>query len=325
MDIVGGGKVHVYDPINEGPHAPGPQDEWQESVVLVWWDLKQKIGGYYRIGHEINTKGGPMIALWSNTVTPQGIHHKTAYLPLRDRDRSATGFGSGDDSLRFEYDGGCVWTLEDEDISAKLRVHDFHPSIDCYPKKGAISDFAPHHAEIAGRISGTLVAKGHRYEVDGLSFRDHGWGPRAWDTLLSHRWVSGVFGPEFSFCVLAWLASDDSMAKFGWIVRHDKVTYCKSIDILAYIETDGMCNRGGKLRLTLTTGEELEIDCEPLVPSLMSFHHGIACVDTLCRMKCGERIGIGDFETTHNSQQGKRRPKNLAGGILENGWHPARA
>jgi hypothetical protein len=323
MRVVGGGQVHVFDAIDEGPHKAGPQELWQESVVLVWWDLKQSIGGFYRIGHEVNHPDGPMVALWSNTVSPEGVFKKTAYLPLRPQDRIAKGFGSGDGSLRFEHDGDCVWTLEDQDISATLRVHDFHPGIDCYPKHGAISEFAPHHMEVAGRVSGQLTVKGKRYEVDGLGFRDHGWGARAWDALLSHRWLSGVFGADLSFCALSWQATDDSMAQFGWVVKHDQVIYAKQLDIVAYVECDAMTTRGGHLKMTLTTGEVVEVAFEAVARSIMSYHHDVACVDTLCKITSGERTGIGDFETTSNGQQGKRRPRNLARGIIENGWHPA--
>lgn len=325
MEVIGGGTVHVYEAKDEGPHTPAQVKNWQESVVLVWWDAKQGVGGYYRIGHEFQTMGSeqPMVALWSNTITPQGVHHKTLHLPLRDQDRSASGFGSGDDTAHFDYDGQCAWTIEDQDLSVKLRVHDFHPSIDCYPKKGAISDFAPHHMEVAGRVTGTVVVKGVRYEVDALGFRDHGWGLREWTQLLSHRWVSGVFGPELSFCMLCWLAADDSMATFGWIVQHDTVTYAKDIDILSYMDRDGVCNRGGKVSVTLTTGEKLVIEAEPVAPCIVSWHHGIACADTLCTMRIGDKVGIGDFETTNNTLAGKRRPKNLVRGVIDNGWHPA--
>jgi hypothetical protein len=323
MEIVGGGKVHVYEAVDEGPHASGPQELWQESVVLLWWDLKQGIGGFYRIGHETNHATGPMIALWSSTFSPQGHYKKTTYLPLREEDRLPNGFGSGEGTVRYTFDGQCVWTIEDEDISATLRVHDFHSSIDCYPKKGQLSEFAPHHMEVAGRVMGPLKIKGVEYQVDALCFRDHGWGERAWHTLLSHRWLAGVFGPQLSFCAISWHSIDDVLVQFGWIVRDDRIIYAKHLDIVAYVECDAMTTRGGHLRMTLTTGEELDIDFTPVAPSAMSFVHGIACVDTLSRITCGDKVGIANFETTHNGQGGKRKPAKLSRGFIENGWHSA--
>jgi hypothetical protein len=321
MEVIGGGSVHVYEPKDLGSHAPGPDPIWQESVVLLWWDLKQSIGGFYRIGHELKWPDGPKIALWSCTFTPEGTFKKTTYLPLRREDQSPTSFGSGDGTHRYDFDGDCVWTIADENISAKLRVHDFHASIDCYPKHGAISEFAPHHMEVAGSVTGTLTVKGKTYNVDALGFRDQGWGNRAWDTLLSHRWLAGVVSKDFSFCLLAWHTVDDSMAKFGWVVRGDTVTYTKELDIVAYVEPDALCIRGGHAHIVLTTGEVFDLEFEALAPCAVSYHHEIACVDTLTRVTCGDMVGIANFETTANHMQGKRRPKNLSRGIIENGWH----
>ena len=69
MQMVGGGKMHVYPPEDEGAHPHGTEPNWQESVVLVWWDLKQSIGGYLRIGHEPNHNGGEAV-IWTNFITP---------------------------------------------------------------------------------------------------------------------------------------------------------------------------------------------------------------------------------------------------------------
>jgi hypothetical protein len=75
--------------------------------------------------------------------------------------------------------------------------------------------------------------------------------------------------------------------------------------------------------MTLTTGEVLDIDFAPVAPSAMSFVHNIACVDTMSKITCGDLVGIANFETTHNGQQGTRRPIKLSRGFIENGWHPA--
>jgi len=77
---------------------------------------------------------------------------------------------------------------------------------------------------------------------------------------------------------------DPLILTFYFIVRDDKIIYAKHLDIVAYVECDAMTTRGGHLRMTLTTGEELDIDFTPVAPSAMSFVHGIACVDTLSRI-----------------------------------------
>ena len=292
-----------------------PRSYGRRAFFWFGGDVKQSIGGVYRIGHEINHKDGPKIALWNTTITPEGIYKRTDYLPMRPHDRTATHFGCGDDSCRYDYDGNCVWTIRATDLSVTLRVHDFHAGIDCYPKSGALSKFAPHHMEVAGRVTGRVEAKGKSYEVDGLSFRDHSWGERAWDTVLSHRWLPGVFGADLSFCALSWHAVDDSLVKFGWIVRHNEVIYAKDVDIVSYVECDGATVRGGRFSMTLTTGEVFDVDFEAIAPSVMLDLHGMACVETICRVRSGDKVGIADFETTHNIQHGTRRPKRLSRGF----------
>ena len=326
MKVVGGGSVQVWGPKDEGTHKPGPQELWQESVVLLWWDFEQGVGGYYRIGHETNLKDGPKIALWNNIITPDWVYKNTQYLPLRPQDRGETYYGSGDGELSYDFDGkNVVWTHSAPDIQGQLRVKDFHASIDCYPKKGQIAEFAPAHMEVAGTVSGELTVKGKSYKINGLAFRDHGWGERVWSTLLSHRWVAGVFGEDLSFVGLAWHAADDSMAQFGWVVRGDTVTYAKSLDIIALIEADALSCRGGTMKMTLTTDEVLDMRFEPLTPTIVSFHKGIACGDTLCRAYLGDRVGLADFEATNNIQSGSREPKNMLSGIAVNGWHPRKS
>ena len=53
--------------------------------------------------------------------------------------------------------------------------------------------------EASGRINGTVQIGGRHHEIDGLYHRDHSWGLRRWDTLRSHRWVAGAFGPDLAF------------------------------------------------------------------------------------------------------------------------------
>jgi hypothetical protein len=325
MEIIGGGKMHVYPPADETPHQPGAQENWQESVVLTFWDLKNSVGGYFRIGHEHNFNGG-QISLWSNVMTPEGVFHRADDVPLRAEDKSKNGFSADNGALRFEYDGQITWTVKEKDLTATLKVEDFHPAIDGYQRggKSQLGDYAPQHVEVACRVTGTITSKGKTYQVDGLGMRDHGWGVRTWDALLSHRWTVGTFDKDNSFCTVCFHAANDSMAKFGWVVRGDKIIYADKVDVVSYIECDGTSNRGGVTRMTLSTGEMFEAHFEPVTTSLMSWIHGTACMDTLCKVRWGDRIGAGQFESTANMQHGTRHPTVFDGGVGPSGWYPAK-
>ena len=323
MEIIGGGKMHVYPVADEYPHPPGSDTDWQEGYFLHFWDLQRSVGAFFRIGHEPNYKGGTL-ALWSWIVTPEGVFRHVDDLALQPGDVFKNGFSGGNGALRYEFDGKRIrWTVREPGVSADLIVEDFHPAVDGYLREGSVSEFSAQHVEVAVRVSGTMTTQGNTYAVDGMGTRDHGWGVRKWDYMLSHRWTVASFDRDNSFCALAMHTSADTFAKFGWVIRGDKVIYADKVDILAYIECDATSNRGGVTRMTLTTGEIFEAHFELIAPCMSSTIHGLVCIDTFARVRWGDRIGEGCFETSANIRRGTHLPAAYdAGTISTNGWHP---
>jgi hypothetical protein len=251
------------------------------------------------------------------------VFHRACEVPLRAEDLIDHGFSADHGALRFHFDGRCHWTVKEDGIDAALTLEDFHPAVDGYLKDGTsqVGGVGAHHVEVACRVTGTVDIKGQRFEVDGLGIRDRGWGVRDWASVRVHRWTVGVFDRDNSFCALTVLTSNDKLVKFGWVIRGDKVIYADKVDTVVHLAADGCTNRGGSTLMVLSTGERFEVHLEPLAPGLLSNHHTLACSDTLCRVRWGEKIGIGDFESTHNAHDGVRRLAVLDGGIVTDGWH----
>lgn len=324
MKIYGGGNMLVYPPLDEFPHTPGPEENWQESFVLIWYDLKQSVGGFFRLGHEPNAHGG-RIAVMCNIFSPQGIYHRSDDdIPLRPGDRFDSGFDSGDGMMRYEYDGkNITWTLNAPEFQGRLVVDSFVPATNGFVRDGQkVDSFHRHHVDAACGVTGTLTVKGASYSVDGLGIRDHGWGLRAWGGYLAHRWTLGVFDRDTSFVAVTRLTGDAPIVRTGWVIRGDTAIYADTVDIESIIGCDGASNRGGTVRMTLPTGEQFEARFEPLAPCLASWIHGIISFDTMSRVKWGSRTGFGVFETTANLQAGTRKPAMLDGALFENGWYP---
>jgi hypothetical protein len=324
LEIIGGSNIRVYAPKDEGSHPFGQEPWWQESVFLFWYDLKAGAGGMHRIGHEPHLRDGSVVLYNYFFTSDDAIYKNTQILPIRSDDRFANGFGGGP-SCRFEYDGRPIWTFDDEHASGRLEFEDHHPPIDLFPQNaGTVADdFAKNHLEASGRVTGRVTIGGKGFTIDAVGFRDHSWGVRVWPSLLTHRWVAGVFGPSHSFCALSWLGEDGTLRKFGFLIRGEKVIYANDVDIVTAIEVDGVTHRGGKVRMALANGELAEVTVEPLAKGILSFHHNVAMFDMLCRATMGEHVGICDFETTNNSQQGAKRPTNLIRGVIDNGFYPA--
>jgi hypothetical protein len=333
MEFIDGGQVFVFPKLHERPHAPGPEEFWQESFVIIWYDPRQAVGGFFRLAHEPNCQGGQSQII-CNIFSPEGVYRRTGFHPIQARHRLENGYVSGDDSLRYMYDEGMRWWFRDSGIEMDIEVDDFVPAVDIH-RNGA-PDSSSHGAQVylgahvdAGcSVTGTLKVKGRTYQIkDALAVRDHAWGPRAWTALLAHRWIVATFDRENSLVAMSFLTTGNPLAKYGWVIRGDKVIRAEKIDIRAIIGMDGATNLGGTLRMTLTTGEVLEAKYEPYYPCIALCVRNNAVYDSISRVTWGDKVGFGVFETSSNTQAGTREPEYFEGSYTADAagkWHEAK-
>ncbi|KAH7086120.1 kinase-like domain-containing protein [Paraphoma chrysanthemicola] len=323
-----GQKLTVYGDHANRRQKPGPQDIWQESIVLVWWDDASRVGGFHRLGHEPNRKDGPKATLWNHLITPAGFYKRQRFQDLRSEDTPPDlSFGCGDDTCTHKFvDGEHIWDISDGDVSAHLSFTDTGPNVACFPTSKTFTEgFASLHFDIPGQVRGWVNVKGRKFPVEaGFGIRDHAWGPRDWNqTLQGHRWVVGSAGKELGFVGVGFQKPDCSVAQFGWVVRDGVVTMAKELDIVAYMEADSQVNRGGAVKYRLTTGEELHFTHTPVgVPAAVSHHHGLNCVDRICKFECSNGLqGFSCFETSCNVRRESARPATFTDGIADDGLH----
>lgn len=308
---------------DERPHKPGDHPWWQDSAVLCWWDLAHSIGGYHRIGHQPGHPDGPRIELSNNIFSADRVLKRCASLALRDDDRLPNGFGSGDGTVAYEFGDHATWTFQQEELSGELHISDFHPAVDIYPKGGQLAErVTAGHLEAAGAVTGRLTFAGSPYDIDGLAIRDRGWGVRIWEEILAHRWVAASFGAEATVYAVSLLGTSGQMADFGCVIRGDTLTYATDVDIITYLERDGVTHRGGHVRMELADGEIVALEAEPLQQGAVSWMAGKAAInDTVCRITWGERVGICDFEISNNASAGGTEPVCAINGFLRDGLH----
>jgi hypothetical protein len=281
------------------------------------------VGGYHRIGHQVGHPDGPRIELSNNFFSSDRVLKQSESLVLREEDRRPLGFGSGDGTVAFEFDDHAVWTFRQEEVSGELHVRDTHAPVDMYPKRGQVAErFAPDHLEAAGAVTGELTFDGRTYQVNGLAVRDHGWGVRYWEEFLAHRWVAANFGPEATVYAVSVLGTSGRIVDFGCVIRGDKLTYASEIDIITYLERDGLTHRGGHVRMVLADGEIVEMEAEVLQKGAVSWMaQRMAVNDTVCRVTWGDRVGICDFEISNNATAGGTEPICAINGFVRDGLH----
>ena len=305
---------------DEYSHPVGKDPNWQESVVIVWFDLKSGIGGFHRIGHEAHANNGAGVATsWLFITTTDGARFRRHdNHPLQASDRARDLFGvAGKHQLRF--DGRANWSVDHDQCQVRLVAEDFTPRFDLFRHGGTVTDdFAPGHLEAAGTVKGEVTLAGKHYQVDGLCYRDHSWGKRDWTTLLTHRWIAGTCGPPLTFNAAAWHGIDGSLRKFGIVVRNGEVTYAKDVDIVVYQECDGITHRGGRMTLTLPDGEKIVVEPKVIDGSL-TLHNNVACVDELCSFEYQGAQGFCDFEISTNPRAGRGPILSLVNATLQEG------
>jgi len=324
MKVVGKGHVEFFKAEDEGPHPCSKDDWWNESVWLQFAERSSGIYGAIRVGHQPNFRGGHT-SIWSIIGTPDWIYKRDGLNPLTERDRLKTGFAANG-THRFEADGrGGHWSIEDEDISVDLLTEDYHPPIGYTP--GAFMEtIAKNHFEAAGKISGTITLKGKKHLVTaGLAYRDHSWGVRYWHHMRVHRFTAATFGPELSANAINFYDETDRMSKWGYVIRGQEIYPAKEVDVIAYMEGDGISNRGGIVRYVLDGGEELCVRLQPVNKGMISRQHTLIINDTLCWAQIGDQAGAGVFETNSNPQGGTIIPsqRGLVRAIIDNGITPA--
>jgi hypothetical protein len=327
MKFTGRDNVKVYDTSHSVRQQPLTGRKWNDSTWLQWWDGRSRTGGVHRIGHEYNIEGGPNVAGWTNLITPKGVFKRVRFLPLREQDKLPNGWGAGDDTCRNEViNDEHVWFIDDPEaaVSAELRFRDFHGAFRGFPGSGKSSEqISSEHIDVAGSTTGWIVMQGERFEVNGLGLRDHGWGYRDVNLILSHRYVTGCFGPDLSFCAYAiHNASSDTIETFGWVVRGDTVHFANKVDILAYVENDSSTTRGGRIRMTLADGAVLDCELTSVAPGIMCHVHNMFNTNTLCKAIANGREGSGMFETSMNFHQGSRQPGRMVGNLYGSGYYP---
>ena len=294
-----------FSVLDEFRHPAGEEAIWQESALLHWYDGERGIGGWHRVGHEPNRQGGRSV-VWSYLFSSSGWQYRCCEdFPLTDDDVSEVGFGSGQ-RLRCRYeDDASIWLVNDGELQARLECRNFFDLVDPFPPGDELAAKRfPHHFEVAGRVSGEVTYRGDTVRVDGLGYRDHSWGMRDWEKgMLNHRWFTGSMGESLSFAAITAQSPAGKLVRVGYVVRDGRLHRADEVDVIAYMEPDGLTHRGGQIRMTLDSGEKIHLDLTARAGVL--FQRGtVVMVEMMCEVRGHGLRGYCDAEISSNARNG---------------------
>lgn len=321
MKVIGDGRVHTYEGVDECPHSPGEEALWSESLAVMLWDMKRDVHVFLHLTQEPNRDGKGYTTVWLSAWTPNHTyHHADDSIPLRKGDISTSAITTGDGLCRYEFDEKHHWSVSDKDVKIALVMEDYQKGFGYYPAEHSAQK---EHIEGTGWITGTVTIKGETYNVEGEGWRDHSWGPRDYQGILSHRVNYAIFGREFNFFGVTFLGRDGNLLRSGIIIRNDQFQATKDFTVVTRMAEDGVSHMGSTVTLNVG-GKKFEIEFKPVGKAVINFHQGCALCDSMCIATMGGKAGAGFMETTFRAQGGTAKPHVFpdSPAVLENGIFP---
>jgi hypothetical protein len=282
------------------------------------------IGGSCHITHEFNRGTSDY---WLVLHTQEGKR----YLDW-DRDIAQTilpnGAGLASGPQRLYHDGGkLIYQVENEVCTIDFVVSDVSPVYPLMHGKDhvALQEMAPSHFEGGCRLKGRLVLDGAEYQINALGYRDHSWGRRK-EILVSHRYITGTAGADFSFAAATMVMPYGNVFRLGQIVTPDHIIVADNVDIVVHGNDDGFSHRGVDVELKFDDGT-LQISGKTIQGGMGPTRHvvGFEGVGTF-----STNTGISGFcclETSDNLRDGRKMPQKSSDfAIVEKGltWRPGK-
>jgi len=262
-----------YDATWDCPHKPGPENEWQESDWLTFYDPIAGVGGIYRAGQEPNRgKGQPGLFVFAiegsryflEDKGGRGVDHD-----ITPGDRWTTGYRVAGHEVEALGNGRMRYRWSEADTSAELEFYEsfYTPRGWAATEKGAgemATLNADGHLECSGRIRGTIRIAGQDYNIDCMAHRDRSWGYRPAYVPRTRRIMAvwGTTGRDFNYAAMLYEPSDAEKLITGFVMRNGVGEEVDGMRIITQVDEDFVSPLGATVLLTLAGGEVIKVVCD---------------------------------------------------------------
>jgi hypothetical protein len=309
MVDLGEALVKRYDESWDRPHRPGPQDLWQESDWLTFYDPVSRVGGIYRIGQEPNRrKGQPnlfVFALGGQRYLMRDLGGRGADCDLTDEDRWQTGYRAAGNRVDALGSGRVRFRWDYPETEADLEFGDSHyePRDWSMTNKGGeiIATLnADGHLECAGRLRGRVRIGQSDHTVDCFAHRDRSWGYREHYMVKMKRAFGawGTTGSDFSFAMMRLELKSGEILTTGFVNRDGRGDDIADARLITTLDADFLSPIAGAVLLTLENGEAIRIECD-----IAQAHGGFApgtSFNSVGTFSHGGKVGFCDYSATAN-------------------------
>ncbi len=276
------------EPEDDYMHELGPEPNFNESAYYNFFDTKQSLGGWFRLGNRANEGSAEMTVC---LYLPDG---RVLFTFRRAAIANNDAFDAN--GLRFEveepterhrttFEGTVVELAEPREMADPRNAFKNNPkkkvSFDLIhqaagplygskatPKQekevDAEQSFAKAHFEQHMHVTGSLQIDGDEIQIDGYGLRDHSWGPRYWQAIHSYEWLTLNFGPDMGamVSVIQRDAEGKERNEGGVLIRNGEMERLVEAKIEAVYEDNGLYHKSLTAKVKTEKGEELTIEGE---------------------------------------------------------------
>jgi hypothetical protein len=264
--------VGDVDPTDDGMHPVEADHEFNESMLITFFDRTQDAGALMRIGNRVNE--GYAEVTFCMFPPQQGALFQFARAPITTNDRFDAGgmqiaVVTPGETLHVTY-GGQVAFFEDPKLladpgrafkAAPLVAVELAVTLQaCSPMYGARTGAIGGHYEQHMTVGGTASIGGVRREIVGLGNRDHSWGPRSWHRVHQDWTLWCTFTPQLAFAVaLTWSTPEAPPDVMGTVFKDGTVRVIVGGSVHGTFEPNGLFHTALTVELRDEAGEIYQI------------------------------------------------------------------
>ncbi len=190
--------------------------------------------------------------------------------------------------------------FSDVDFSVDLCWDELHPMNNAITmdsgKEKFSGEMAHVHLEGTSTVTGHIIQRGVRTEINGKGFRDIGVGPRNWDALKNYRLAWPVFEDGTALAGVRAISTGGDTSYMRMYHDGKKWLRVTSIDEKQTYAEDTFSIKSAHWKWTDENGKNYEMSCEPLLRFFFSLDTFIMCEQIMKYTRSDGVVGYGLYE-----------------------------
>lgn len=289
--------------VMDGQEELKNHEEWNESYYFNFYDRKNQVTAFMRIGNKVNKNEKSMFFFLMTPQQTAGIKLET---PCDDKPLSIAGLEYQElepGKWNLQFNGSIFNPLEKVPTEFKVKMdvtwqalNPVMDYVDCVDEKQAemSSNVASEHYEQFGRAQGIIEIDGGSFPVEeALGERDLSRGVREWGSPKMWMWINSEFSPEEAFNVTK-LSTDEGDVDAGYFYTNSANQPLVKSDI------DVKFNQGIPSRFSMVLydkqGSQYPVEGEVVRMGMVPVDEQMILIETLSKYQWEGKEGYGIAE-----------------------------